>query len=287
MTAIPKTTPSPYRFEFDHSEAVMRAIYALTIDPLINIFCYIVPWIGAYSAYQMQIRPNDKLQMSLFSESSKTAIAEKIDALRIKAGIGRKVDFYTSLNFSCSSYGGTYSITNPVVSIPAPFLITPGTSIFSESNPTVQEDDQKWIFTTDEVSFFVAREMANIQSNDNFLRLLTRVLFVGILFFIATIPTTVFLGAAMGGLSALLYVHSEKKFEAKLDLLAVKILTAYYNDSDRAHNAALSALEKLRQQNIGRRETNSFCRYYITEEGNNLIDLIHPFLTARIKQVSS
>lgn len=280
---------SHFRLEFDHSEQLTRTASALLIDPVKSVLYYLVPWVGAYISNDLQLRTKDKVQISLLPEKAKEEIIQKIDKLRIAAGLDRSVDVYTSLKHSCSGYGGGYSLTAPIVSIPLPYLTAYNRSIFcnfpfAAPNPS----DAHWIFNSDEVSFFIAREIAQIRSNDILLRIAVKTLFITSLFFIWVLPISWIYGSLLFTACVGMYAYSERSVQAVMDVSAVETLAVYFNGNhSRALNAALSALEKLRLQNVERRPQNRFCRYYITNMGNNLLDLDHPFLTTRIQQLKS
>ena len=80
------------------------------------------------------------------------------------------------------------------------------------------------------------------------------------------------------------YIVSERMFQARADLVGCEILAKKIPN---AREAALSALEKMRQQNLYRRENNRLARLYITESGNNVLDFIHPHLTTRIGRLNN
>ena len=83
-----------------------------------------------------------------------------------------------------------------------------------------------------------------------------------------------FLGAAaLMGTSLSLYLLSEKKFEAQMDIRGAHLLGRRLNDPARAVQAAISALEKQLRQNLARKNENRLCRLYITPLGNNPLDL--------------
>jgi hypothetical protein len=77
-----------------------------------------------------------------------------------------------------------------------------------------------------------------------------------------------------------LCIYTEKSIEAKADILAVDILrNAKVQDPVQV---ARDTLEKMRRQNLYRRENSIVAKVYITEDGNNVLDFVNPYLTTRM-----
>jgi len=88
------------------------------------------------------------------------------------------------------------------------------------------------------------------------------------------------------GAALALHLISERLMKSHLDVDAVVLLKELFHDEDRANAAGVTALKKLIQQNQERREGNSLCQMYITEKGNNFLDLTNPFLTVRLDRLN-
>lgn len=331
MTPIPAAQRT-FRFEYDHMATLTEAVVTLTIDPIKSLFNYTVPFVGAWITSHQELRLNDPLQAMLIDEGSKIAAIEQVKKLKEIAGISRKITVYTSDNYSCSSYGGSCSITAPIISIPRGFLTKPTETIFdpevrAHRRTITQEDIQRllpgaelaepevivvnapiayeespsmehWKFSADEALFFIAREVANIKSNNPLVRVVSKVIFIAALFFVFTLSLPVVAGAAMMASAVVFHLIAERLISSHLDVDAIKLLEEYFEDEvnpdngqitrlakDRAFDAGNTAIEKLVKQNTERREGNALCRLYITKDGNNYLDLTNPFLTARIARL--
>jgi hypothetical protein len=270
MAAQPIPT---YRIDFDHCEQLFGAISALTVDPAKSLACYLFPFIGAFFSNQLEVRPYDRALSAMMPPDQVPHALGEIRLLKEAAHIHRDVIVHTSLNHTFASFGGTFSLTSPSISIPYQHLFSPS-------------DDPLWNFSENEVRFLIARELARITGDDELLRIGIKVSFVASIFFLFAIP----LGAIPGILlmigSATLYLFSERGFQAQMDQKGVEILARHLNNLPLATAIARTALEKMRQQNLQRLRDNSLCRYYITQNGNNLLDLNRPFLTSRIEALA-
>jgi hypothetical protein len=281
--------PPNYCLEYDHIEDCVRVASLITLfDPIKAAIGYLVPSVAACVSNQVELRKDDRTQERLLKSGPKEIVFKVVEDLKAAVGIERNIKLYTSLNYYCSSYGGTCSLTSPVISIPLYFLTKNGESLFdAEVEQPADQPPDYWRFTSDEVTFFIAREMAYIKSNDALLRIASKIFFIAAIFFIFTMSVPVLVNASLILGSGVLYLISERCVYAKLDIDAVNILTTYFGeDQNRAFQAAASALQKLIDQNIERKERKSCWNgFYLTKAGNNLLDLDHPFLTNRLERV--
>ena len=281
--------PINYYLEGDHTEELARICSSITMfDPVKTAISYLLPWVGAWLSNQVELRKGDRLQEMLLTSRAKTIAFDLVRRLKETAEIEGDVALYTSLNYRCSSYGGTFSLGAPIISVPLYFLTKHQVSIFEgavEENP--EEPPEAWNFNSDEVTFLIAWEMAHIKSNDALLRIASKTLLVASLFFFFTMPAPVLVSSSLIVAIGVLYLILERQIHAKLDIEAVNILIKYFGgDTQKAVGAAASALEKLINQNITRKEWKSWWNgFYLTKSGNNLLDLDHPFLTNRLKRV--
>jgi len=271
------------RVEFDHLSHLSEVVSAVSVDPVKKIFYYLAPFLGAWVSWHQELRLGDPLQTMLLSESAKIDAITKVEQLKEIAGICRKITVYTSDNYICSSYGGTCSLTSPIISIPRGFSET----IF-DHNPShnlAEKPAAHWRYTPDEALFFIAKEVVNIKSNKLLTRIVAKVCYVALLFFIYTLSLPILAGGAFIAAAATLHLILERLMKNQLDIDAVAILKEFFHDENRANEAGRSALEKLIEQNKERRESNSLCRLYVSEKGNNLLDLTNPFLTIRLSRL--
>lgn len=276
-----------FRYEFDHFAALADAASVATVDPLTNIFYYLYPPLGAWLCGHQELRSNDHLQSTLLSESARQGAFRLVEQLRLAANIDREISVYTSDGYSCASFGGGCSISNPIISIPRGFLAESGGSVFGDEPlpPGVTEPGPHWKYSPDETLFFIAREVAHVRANNALLRIAEKVLYLSSLFFIIALPVYWLVGLWLLAGSSLLHILAEQAVNSQMDLTAVDILEALWGDRDRAKAAAISAIEKLIAQNKERREGNLLCRFYISESGNNFLDLTRQPLTLRLEQL--
>ena len=278
-----------YYYEYDHGESFTRVTSAITLfDPIRMTVGYMIPWLAAWASGQTELRRDDPAQERLLNSEAKDALFQMIDELKAAADIDREISLYTSLNYNCSSYGGGYSLSCPVISIPLFFLTKKGESLFENEveNPTDQPPDY-WSFSEDEITFFIAREMAHIKSNDSILHLASKIFFLSAIFFFFTLTAPLFVSGSIILGTGILYLLTERFLNAKLDVEAVRILTKYFDgDQERALRSAKGVMQKLINQNIERKERESCCTaFYLTKAGNNLLDLDYPLLTTRLEKL--
>jgi len=290
MNPVATRPSSTYYYEHDHGEAFSRLTSAITLfDPIKITVGYLVPWIAAWASNQIELREDDQVQERLLSSELKDVVFEVIKKLKAAAEINRDISLYTSLNYSCSSYGGSCSLTAPVLSIPLYFLTKEALSQFEDvevENPTRVPSDY-WRFSSDEVIFFIAREMARIKSNDTILHIASKIVFLSAIFFYFSLAVPIFISASLILGCGILLMVFERVLDGRLDSVAVNILTKYFQgDEERAVRAATGALQKLIHQNIERKEKKSWWNgFYLSKSGNNLLEIDRPLLTSRLQNL--
>ena len=285
MAVQPIRAPLPtFQIDLDHSEQFFRVISAVTVDPFKNAVCYFFPFITAFFAHYIEIRENDPTQEAMMPSLSKSLILREIGNLTTAARIRRKIISYTTLNHAFLNCGGSASLTTPALFMPHQHLWRIGKSPFTLERPQDALAADLWKYTDDETRFWIARELGHIKQNDQLLRIAMKIALIASLFILYATPLGALTGMTVFGAAIGLHLVSEKRFEAKMDAVAVDIVARRLNDPRRAVRAALSALDKKRRQNLARRENNFFSRFYITRSGNNVIDF-NPFLTSRIERV--
>jgi hypothetical protein len=279
--------PRAFKFEFDHGGLLMEAASTLTVSPAKNIAYYFFPMLGAFLSGHQQLRPHDHLQSTLISEKAKQLAIRKVDELRTIAGIVRKIDVYTSDHYGCNSFGGTFSLMTPIVSVPRGLITKTGEPILHGAEPAepIVEPAAHWTYTEDEVLFLMSREIVSLQSNSSIVRTAAKVFFVAAIYFFYTGIIPIFFSVLLIAAAITLHIIAERVVRAKFDVGAVEILGKYFKDKDRAYKAGKSTLEKLVAQNLERREQSSFYKLYITASGSNLLDLQHPPLDSRLKRL--
>ncbi|HSX26941.1 MAG TPA: M48 family metalloprotease [Chlamydiales bacterium] len=275
--------PSRFRIDLDHTEQLMRAVAAFTVDPLKNIVFYTFPFLRAMSSNYVQMRENDASQDAMMPSTHKSLILGEIENLSLAAKISRTVLCYAALNHHFGSYGGGCSLTKPAVFLPIQHLFRIGLPPFTQApDPTLAGG--LWNFSDHQTRFLICRELAQIKHNNVMLRIAIKISLIAAGFVFYATPLS-WMGGLILFITALaLYILSEKRFESKMDQFAVDIL-AQKLDRPLAIQTAIQTLEKMVEQNIARRNVNPLCRLYTRPNGNNLLDLTHPFLTSRIQRL--
>ncbi|MGB7977924.1 MAG: hypothetical protein WCF19_02045 [Chlamydiales bacterium] len=268
-------------------EQLTSSISAFTIDPYKKALYYFFPPVEAFFNGYFPLQADPSLQPMMPPADAKKMLQE-ISDLTDCAGIRRTVIAYsaTALNDGFSNNGGSFSVGDPVLFIPLQHLFRPGKgdSPFGQEKPEEKLRDKLWVFSDDETRFLIARELGQISENSILVRVAIKIAVLATLFAIYASPYGWMLGLALCMGTVGFYIVSERMFQARADLVGCEILAKKIPN---AREAALSALEKMRQQNLYRRENNRLARLYITESGNNVLDFIHPHLTTRIGRLNN
>lgn len=275
-----------FPFPSDHLEQLSKAASVLTVNPSRNSLFYLFPFVGAYfNGYQtLRVTPS---QDAMMPEASTRKILNEIEELRLCAGI-REITPYIALNYEFACCGGAFSLTPPALLMPEHYLFRrAGRSPFAEERPDENLRQQPWVFSDDETRFFIARELGQISENTDLLRIAIKVCLIAALFVIFATPFGWTAGLSLLAGTFCLYIALERILQARADQIGVEILARKYNDRRRAKQSAIDALEKLRQQNLHRREHTGLGRFYITPSGANTLDFLHPYLSTRIERLES
>lgn len=285
---IPLQVPQERRglqIDLDHAELLVSALSTAALGPLKNLLHYAFPFLRAINSNSTELRAYDPAQAAMMPEASKEPILREIEELRLLAGINRKIIPYAALNFRFSSCGGAFSLTRPALFLPFHHLFRPGKTPFLQERAEDRLPESIWHFSDDETRFLICRELAQIKRSDALLKTAVKICLLAAVFVFYTMPFGLLGAIALMAAAAALYVLAERTFSAKMDLHGVDILAKRFgNDRPRALQTAVQTLEKIRRQNIEKRE-NKLCRLYITPSGNNILDFSHPFLTTRISRL--
>lgn len=282
MTVAPAAL---YRLDQEHFDNLTRCVSALTIDPMKSFVYYLFPFLAAYSSSYIEMRPNDLAQDAMMPEGSKKIILKEVQELTQIANLRRNLVPYCALNHHFSSSGGSFSITTPALFLPYQHLFRASKSPFGQERPEEHLEKETWVYSDNETRFLIARELMPIKENNALLRIAIKVSFLAAVFLIYSGPFGWIAGAALLAGAIGLYLLSERVFEGKMDLFGIDILGKRLNDPQKAGQVAIDTLEKMRSQNLIRREQSRISRLYITKSGNNLLDFNHPFLTTRISRI--
>lgn len=264
----------------DHLEQLSRAAEIAIMNPGKEALQYFFPSLGAFLSGFHELRLDPSLEAAMPQAATAPILAE-ITNLTNCAQIETTVVPYIALSHTFSSCGGTFSFTKPALFLPEQHLFRRnGHAPFTQG-----EAGSLWIYSDDETRFFIARELGQIKESSSLLKLAIKVAILAAVFIYFATPIGA-AGAAILFIGALgMYIVSERFFEARADLLGAEILQrrGIVNPKD----VAIAALEKMRQQNLYRRENSSLARLYISESGDNLLDFMHPFLTTRIERLQN
>lgn len=274
--------PLPMRSDYVLEE-LSRAASAFTVAPVKSAVFYLFPALGAFfsSYHPLRVDPSLEAMMPL---ADTEPMLKEIDVLTDCAGIKGGVLPYVALNHTFSHYGGSCSFTQPILFIPEQHLFRrAGQSPFPQEQPNEQLKEQEWVFSDDETRFLIVRELNEIKTNSTLLKVAIKVAILAFFFTIYATPFTWPVGFVLFIGAIGLYFISERYFQGQADLMAVEILEKRIPN---AKQVAIDTLEKVRQQNLYRRESSHLARLYMTESGNNLLDFRHPFLTSRIAKVT-
>ncbi|HSX10744.1 MAG TPA: M48 family metalloprotease [Chlamydiales bacterium] len=268
----------------DHLEQLSRAASLLTVDPLRDTLYYFFPLIGAYLNDYRELR-SDPSQGAMMPPRATDQILAEVKNLTRCARIRRKIHTYIGLKTQFACCGGIYSLATPALFIPDQHLFRrDGNSAFAQGGQGANLQDPLWTYSDDQTRFLIARELGQIKENSILVRIAIKIAAVAAIFIIYASPFGWTLGLALAVSAIGLYILSERKFQARADTLGIEILGRRLHNPRRAAEIAIETLNKQMRQNIYRREHTALGRFYITQSGNNVLDLLHPYLTTRRSQ---
>jgi hypothetical protein len=261
-------------------------IQDIALDPVKNTLYYFVPFLGAMSSKYTPLSSKDPAR-HLMTDAAKTRILSEISRLGQSAELTRQFNVYTTLNQPPMSYGGSLSLTRPILVLPYELLIRPNASSFGAEKSEEKLKDSIHLFSDDETRFIIAEELSHLKFNDALIKTAAKILLIGAALFLYASPLGWAGTAAVVGAAFLIYLIADRYYESKIDLVAVKITGRAIEDDRRAAAAALNVLKKIRAQNLEKRESGFFNRLFITKAGNHLLDFKHPFITSRIRNMQN
>ncbi len=205
-------------------------------------------------------------------------ILDDIKKLSEYAGIKDRIIPYTALNHHFSSYGGSFSISSPVLFLPHQHLFRPDGQDFTRE---AQKPNSIWVFSDDETRFLIARELGQIKENNSLLHVAIKVATVAAFLSIFAAPFS-FYGFALTLVVLGSYILSERSLETSGDLRAIEILEKYGVKNPK--QVAIDTIKKLQEQNRHYYENYPLTQWYISKEsGDNWLDLTSPFLSSRLR----
>lgn len=275
----------PLAMDTSHVEEIYQTFMNMTSSPVKNLINHFIPSLGAVTHRGIEIKRDDETQESMMPLRICRSIFQEIQLLSEAAFLSREPLIYTALSHNFSSYGGSLSLTRPILFIPHQHLFRQGKNPFTQETPEDRLSENLWNFSDDEIRFLISRLMGDVKENGIYRIAIKTALFV-FLFFAYGLPLSFCSGIGMGLAVGCIYLSAERIFEAKNDRAGLKILKNRLGDEARAKKAALNALNKMKQANLFRRTNNLLCRLYISREGNNWLDLTHPSIHTRIENLS-
>ena len=182
--------------------------------------------------------------------------------------------------YSLHSFGGKFSLGTPLLSIPDFYLTRPDKTLLGEEEPK-----NPHLFSNEETSFLIARELGYIAHNHSVLRLAIKVTFFasGILALFG--PLGVLCKFLISGISLGCLIWEERTFQQQMDKIGVEILAQTYPDKSiqRAAQVAINTLTKIQDLNKESRRENRKLRWFISARGDNWLDITMPPLTQRVQ----
>lgn len=263
-----------------HIEQFSRGVSALTVDPYKNTIYYFFPFIAAIFSNYQELRLDPSLEAVMPREATNPILRE-IQNLTELAEIQRAVTPYIALNHQFSSCGGTYSLTSPALFIPAQHLFRRAPlSSFAREQPLENLEQNLWVFSDNETRFMITRELGQIKESNTLLKVAIKVTILATIFTLVATHLSLGYSLTLFASAGLMYITSERFLSQRADLLGAEILGKRIQNPVQV---AINALDKVRRQNLYRREHSNLAAWYITKDGNNLLDFLHPFLTTRIQ----
>jgi hypothetical protein len=264
----------------DHLEQLSQAASVFTLNPFKNTLFYLFPHLGAHLSGYQELESN----LGPGSDQKVAAVTQEMlkefRALR-KCARARKTVPYVALHYGFGYYGGSYSLTRPVLLIPEQYLFRrAGRQPFTQEQPN--EEPSRWILSDHEVRFCIARELGQIKEDNALLRIAIKVCLIAAVFAIYATPLGWTLGVPLVVGALGLYIASERFFQARADQIGVEILGRRLKNRPTALKIAINVLEKQRLQNLHWRDHALLGKFYITPLGVNQLDFLRPNLLARI-----
>ncbi|MDE3046166.1 MAG: hypothetical protein KGJ02_05940 [Verrucomicrobiota bacterium] len=149
--------------ESEHMEEIVRAIAAITVDPIRNLASFFLPSLAAYFSNYTAFRATDGNQIGRYGDTSyRQKVLDEVEALRKASGLWRDVGTYTSDYHALSSCGGSFSFTDPALIIPYHRIYRPG---MREERGDIESILRKNPYVDDPSSF--ARNIAKIKNEQH------------------------------------------------------------------------------------------------------------------------
>jgi hypothetical protein len=271
--------PEPY-MSSDIFEQGMRTAYMISLGIFKNSLCYLFPFVGGIFFNYRKMEPDNFYTESYLDKKSVKQLTDELEFLEENIELKKKtITLCTGTLLSPHSYGGAHSITKPLIALPESFInrnnSLPAFGQFQEKLSDILH------FSDDETRFLIAREVAYIKEDHTLFRTLTKIALLISTFWIFT-PK----GLIATALINWCYFSNEHSFQTKMDIRGVELLQKTYNKTkEQSFWIAINTLEKLRLRNIEQRRHNPKMELFISEEGDNSLDINLPPLTHRLNNL--
>ncbi|OGN64680.1 MAG: hypothetical protein A3E80_00295 [Chlamydiae bacterium RIFCSPHIGHO2_12_FULL_49_9] len=258
------------------------AISALVMKPIEEIGCYLFPQVGSLLfKYVPMKREEDSASEAQMPHQTKIRVLDELDDLIKAADLEHKhIVPYVSSNEGFSYLGGFCSSS---IVFPKDQLFRIGKNSFGEETEKDRLANETFRFTDGEVRFMTARLLSHIKHNDDLIRVALKVLAIAAILFTLLTPVGLFMGLSIFGALVALHIITQRHLEKKADDLAVKILSKLKGQDERqAAEIAISAIEKIRKQNIEKRKSETFGKILYTKKGDERFNWTSVPLARRI-----
>ncbi len=288
------------------------------LDPITNIFYYLVPKLATWISGSKIRRKNDLSELPTAGLADRRRYRAEIERMSEAAGVTRKVIPY--FGFSFGSHGGKYSLTNPVIQIPFCHLnrnLDPDDVYANFGDATGRQPSRNTVnrYDDQETRFLILRSLVQIRMNDSMVKTGARIAMVAALVLLKINPLTWPISLTILLLAITVYFAVDRYTQGRLDKEAAKSLiklnlTNAYEEQlkklqqsrqetlsspidaaklkEEAVDAAISVVEKQRKQNLLRRNSGRrFAKVLINEDGDERLNFTAPSLAKRIQKLES
>lgn len=281
------------------------------LDPITNIFYYLVPKIATWSPASQKVRKKGGDDPATGELKDRVRYRTEIEMMSKAAGVTGKVTPYLGSAFA--SHGGKYSLTNPVIQIPHWHLNRHGgyANFGADGKQPPEEildryDDQG-------TRFLILRSLVQIRMNDSFFKTIARIAVVAALVLLKINPLTWPISLTILLLAIALYFVVDRYTQGRLDKEAAKslielTLTKTYKDEleklrqsnkdaldapinvrelkEQTIDAAILVLNKQKQQNLNQRASGRRRdKILIDSEGNERFNMGAPSFARRLQKL--
>ncbi len=147
--------------------------------------------------------------------------------------------------------------------------------------------ESHWRFTDQETRFLMLRSLVQIRMNDSMFKIIARVAMVAAIVLLKLSPLSWPISLTILFVAIIIYFAVDRYTQGKLDSEAVKSLMKISDSQIDAVDAALSAVKKLRDQNLELKGARRLAGILIDAEGNERFNLGAPSLTKRIRELEA